>query len=70
MINVKKQIENNIENYSSKIKFDVTDKICKNVLADNNGLDFLRQSEISFERFLKQNGRTNWGVCSTHYYAA
>jgi transposase-like protein len=70
MINVKKQIESKIDNYSSKIKFDLTDKICENILADNNGLEFFRQSEISFDRFLNENGRTNWGVCSTHYYAA
>jgi len=68
MINIKKEIENRIIKEETKIRFNITDKICENVLSDINGLEFFRQSEIGFQRFLKENGRTDYGFCSTHYY--
>ena len=68
IINTKKAIQNKIsENKSSKFNF--ADEICYNVLADNNGLEFFRQSEYSFKNFLKANGRTIYGSCR-NYYAA
>lgn len=69
IINTKKEVEKIINNTEKKVRFDLTDAICKNVLSDCVGLEMYRQSEISFQNFLEQNGRTDYGFCSTHYYA-
>ena len=68
MVNIKKEVEKKIDNFNTKIKFNVTDRICQNILSDISGLEFYRQSEIGFQRFLYENGRTDYGICSTHYY--
>jgi len=62
---VKKQLVNN----NKKVKFNIVDKICNNVVTEFTGLELYRQSEYSFITFLKQNGRTNFGDCKTNYYS-
>ena len=52
-----------------ELKYDLTDVVCDNVVKDNFGIELYRQSEISFVRFLNQNGRSNFGDCKNHYYA-
>lgn len=52
-----------------ELKFDLTDEICENIIDDRFGLELYRQSEVSFIKFLKNNGRTNFGDCKNHYYA-
>ena len=68
MVNIKKEIEKKIDKFTTKVNFNITDKICQNILSDMNGLEFFRQTEIGFQNFLKENGRTDYGICSTHYY--
>ena len=53
----------------SELKFDFTDKMHENLVQDTNGLEMYRQAEISFQKFLKNNGRSNFGDCKHHYYA-
>ena len=60
------------KNVSRKIedfRFNLTDYICSNVVSDNVGLELYRQSEYSFKMFLKNNNRTDYGVCKNHYYS-
>jgi transposase-like protein len=52
-----------------ELKFNVTDEICDTIAKDKFGIELYRQSELSFIRFLKNNGRTNHGDCKHHYYA-
>lgn len=52
-----------------KIKFDLADEICESVVEDKLGIELYRQSEISFQMFLKNNGRTDHGNCKNHFYA-
>lgn len=52
-----------------ELRFNVTDEICENIVEDKIGLELYRQTEVSFARFLKENGRTNFGDCKHHYYA-
>lgn len=60
--NVKKTIQK-----ISKVKFNLAETICNNILSDFNGLEFYRQSEFSFIQFLKANQRNDYGSCK-HYY--
>ena len=69
MVNIKKEIKKIIEDTKQTVRFDLTDKICNNILDDFNGLEFYRQSEYSFLQFLKVNKRTNFGNCKNHYYS-
>lgn len=52
-----------------ELKFNLVDEICDNVIQDKLGIELYRQAEVSFGRFLKNNGRTNHGNCKHHYYA-
>jgi transposase-like protein len=51
-----------------ELKFNLVDEICNNVAKEKFGIELYRQSEISFVKFLKNNGRTNFGDCKHHYY--
>ena len=53
----------------NELKFNLVDEICDNVVQDKFGIELYRQSELSFVRFLNNNGRTNHGDCKHHYYA-
>jgi hypothetical protein len=52
-----------------ELRFNLVDEICENVAQDRFGIELYRQAEVSFVRFLKNNGRTNFGDCKNHYYA-
>jgi len=52
-----------------KIRFNITDNICKTIVNDNVGLEKYRRLELNFQGFLKENGRTIHGRCRNHYYA-
>lgn len=52
-----------------KVIFNVTDEVCSTLVKDRSGFELYRQSEVSFIRFLNNNGRTNYGDCKNHYYA-
>lgn len=52
-----------------KIRFNILDKICEEVVTDSTGLGLYRQLEVSYETFLKQNKRTDYGECKNHYYS-
>lgn len=67
LTNIKKTVQKLIEN-SVSTSFNMVEEICKNVVKDYNGLEFYRQSEVSFQKFLRANNRSNWGTCTTHYY--
>ena len=64
---VKTQLKNDLAE-NKKIQYNITDKICQEVVSDRNGLEIFRQKEYGFLQFLKQNGRTNYGNCKNHYY--
>lgn len=68
IVNIKKEIQRIIIREKETVKFDLTDKICDAVLSDYTGLEYFRQSEFSFVKFLKANGRTNFENNTTHYY--
>ena len=51
-----------------ELKFDLTEVVCDNIANDRFGFELYRKSEISFLKFLKQNGRSNFGYCKNHYY--
>ena len=68
IVNVKKEIQKKINKADETVKYNIDDKLCYNVLSDYNGLEFFRQSEVSFLWFLKANGRHNFGNNATHYY--
>ena len=68
IVNVKKEIQRKLSNIEDTINYNITDKLCTNVLTDFNGLEYYRQAEFSFLQFLRSNGRTNFGNNSTHYY--
>jgi hypothetical protein len=53
----------------NELKFNIADKICDNVIEDKFGFELYRQAEVSFVRFLKNNGRSNYGDCKNHFYA-
>ena len=61
---IKKQLKTDV-----KVKFNIADNICKNIVTDHIGLELYRQSEYRFEQFLRINGRSNFGDCKNHYYA-
>lgn len=61
---MKKQSELN-----KKMRFNIADNICGEVLKEKTGLELYRQLEYSYEMFLKQNGRTDYGKCKNHYYS-
>jgi len=52
-----------------KVIFNVTSEVCDNLVKDRTGLELYKQAEVSFVRFLSNNGRTNYGDCKNHYYA-
>ena len=56
-------------NNGELLRFNVDAQICKNVVNDVAGLEVFRQSEISFQRFLHNNGRSNYGDCKNHFYS-
>jgi transposase-like protein len=68
LTNIKKTTQKLIES-SVSTSFNMVEEICKNVVRDYNGLEYYRQSEVSFQQFLRANNRSNWGTCATHYYA-
>lgn len=53
-----------------ELKFDITDDITSNIINEKFGLELYRQSELSYMRFLKNNGRTNFGDCKHHFYVS
>jgi|GEM_PF-2218241 len=61
-------INNQLKNNDKKIKFNIVDKLCKEVVNDTVGLGLYRQLEVAYSTFLKHNGRTNFGECKNHYY--
>ena len=50
------------------LRFDATKEIVLHVVKDNLGLDIYRQSETSFQYFLKGNHNKDFGNCKNHYY--
>jgi hypothetical protein len=53
-----------------KVKFNIADNICKEVVANTAGLDIYRMLEFSYQFYLQANGRTDYGGCKNHYYKA
>lgn len=56
-------------NSGEQLKFNVADNICSNIVEDNVGNELFRQSEVSFQMFLQNNGRGNYGECKNHFYS-
>lgn len=56
-------------NAKERLEFAGQDRICESVVNDSAGLEIFRQSEISFQRFLLNNGRSNYGDCKNHFYS-
>ena len=52
-----------------KLKFNIIDGICDQAVSDRSGAELYKQSELTFQKFLKNNGRTDFGDCKNHYYA-
>ncbi len=69
IVNVKKEIQRKIDNVEETVKYNIADKLCVNILKDFNGLEYFRQSEVSFLWFLRSNGRHNFGNNISHYYS-
>jgi hypothetical protein len=65
---VKILVENQIRS-GDKVRFNITDQLCKELTTDNIGLDKYRRLETNFQQFLKDNNRTDYGVCKNHYFA-
>ena len=53
-----------------KVKFNIADNICKEVVGNTAGLDIYRMLEFSYQLYLQANGRTDYGGCKNHYYKA
>ena len=63
-----KTMINNKIDAGDKVKFNITDQVCREIVGDNAGLDNYRKLEIDFQDFLKENDRTDFGLCKNHYY--
>ena len=51
-----------------KVKFDIRETLCKEIVHDKNGLELYRRKEFAFTAYLRKNGRTNYGTCKNSYY--
>ena len=51
------------------LSFDGSHHIKNHVVKDRIGLEIYRQSEVSFQYFLKSNHRANFGTCKNHFYS-
>jgi hypothetical protein len=60
MKGITKVIENNEANMS--------EVVCSNIVKNKDKIWSFRETELSFLKFLKKNGRTNYGTCKNHYY--
>lgn len=60
MKGITKIIENNEVNM-----FEV---VCNSIVKSKDKIWSFRETEMSFLKFLKKNGRTNYGTCRNHYY--
>jgi transposase-like protein len=65
---VKIMVENQIRS-GDKVRFNITDRVCQQLAIDKIGLEKYRRLEYDFQQFLKDNNRTDYGICKNHYFA-
>lgn len=56
-------------NIRNELGIDAREFICEDIIEDDIGLEVFRQSEISFQMFLRNNKRSDWGECKNHFYS-
>jgi hypothetical protein len=63
----KQAVDNQLQ-AGQKVKFNIADNICKEVVGNTTGLEVYRRLEISYQGYLIGCGRTDYGTCKNHYY--